>query len=242
MTSVGRAGEEARIGQLLCAWCAPIAMIMILSGLWAAGFLPPPSPSLSELEIQAFYQLNSLAIRAGGILLMCGCAFSYPFIAAISAQMMRMRGRPAALAATQLITGALSFVPPFITGLVWCAGAFRAELSASDVRLMNDIGWFFLLMPTPAASLQLGALGIAILCDDKAQPVFPRWLAYFNFWVAIFYLPCATVALFKTGPFAWDGLFGFWVPLVVFGAWMMIMFYMLASDARRGVAAAAPSS
>jgi hypothetical protein len=82
-------------------------------------------------------------------------------------------------------------------------------------------------MPAPPALLQLAAIGFAILGDTSPKPVFPRWIAYLNFWVAILFQPGALVPLFKHGPFAWDGLLAFWMPLGVLGIWVVVMFVAL---------------
>lgn len=37
-----------------------------------------------------------------------------------------------------------------------------------------------------------------------------------NIWVVILFLPAGIITLFKTGPFAWDGLIAFWIPALVF--------------------------
>jgi hypothetical protein len=53
--------------------------------------------------------------------------------------------------------------------------------------------------------------------------VFPRWLGYFNIWAAVSFMPGVLLIFFKSGPFSYQGLFVFWVPFAVFGAWIMIM-------------------
>jgi uncharacterized protein (DUF983 family) len=40
-------------------------------------------------------------------------------------------------------------------------------------------------------------------------------------------VPGVMCLLFKTGPFAWNGLFVFWIPLAVFGSWFVVMSLLL---------------
>ena len=55
----------------------------------------------------------------------------------------------------------------------------------------------------------------------------PRWLAYFNLWVAFLFVPGGLILFFKTGPFAWNGVFTFWLPLSIFSLWFIVMFVAL---------------
>ena len=71
------------------------------------------------------------------------------------------------------------------------------------------------------------AIGAAIVGDKSANPIFPRWVGFFNFWVAILFIPGALIPFFKSGPFAWNGLFSFWIPATVFGVWFIVMLTML---------------
>ncbi|MGE3297731.1 MAG: hypothetical protein AB7I68_10315 [Porticoccaceae bacterium] len=51
------------------------------------------------------------------------------------------------------------------------------------------------------------------------------------------FVPGGLLTFFKTGPFAWDGLFVFWVPLVVFLLWYGAMFVLL----RQAIAKSSPA-
>jgi hypothetical protein len=68
--------------------------------------------------------------------------------------------------------------------------------------------------------------GVAAFRPDR-PPADVLWVAYFNFWVGLLSLPGALIPLFKTGPFAWDGLLAFWLPLVVFGIWGPVMIWAM---------------
>lgn len=44
----------------------------------------------------------------------------------------------------------------------------------------------------------------------------------YSLWVAVL-LPASMILFFKSGPFAWTGVIGFWIPAVVFGTWYLVM-------------------
>ena len=69
--------------------------------------------------------------------------------------------------------------------------------------------------------------GAAILLDNRSEPLYPRWAAYFSFWCGILFLPGALASFFLSGPFAWNGILAFWLPLVVFFGWYIVMFFVL---------------
>jgi hypothetical protein len=67
------------------------------------------------------------------------------------------------------------------------------------------------------------ALAVAIFQDPNPRPVFPRWLAYANIWAAILFLPGGALMFFHDGIFSYHGLFVFWVPFFIFGAWILVL-------------------
>ena len=222
--------------QLLCAWCGVAFAILFTIGFWPlAHFMPPPSPTRGALEVAAMYQAHTNQIRLGLLVMMAASACILPFAAVITAQMKRMEDTPTVLSYLQLVSGGIGVVFFIVPCLLWSIAAFRPERDAELIHLMNDAGWLMFLMPFTTFIVQNFAIGLAILGDKSAQPVFPRWVAYLNFWVAVLFLPGGLLTFFKTGPFAWNGLFAFWVPFVVFFAWYVVMFMML----RKGIIAQA---
>jgi len=214
--------------QFLCLWCAPVYGVLISVGWWLlAGFVPPPLPSWGAAEIADIYVQNASGIRLGMVFMMAGLLFWMPFIAVTSAQIARMESKPHVLAYAQLLGGALSVAPVFISIMIWATLAFRAGHDPKTVLILNDMAWLVTTMPFGAIVVQLMAIGLAILGDRSEQRIMPRWVAFVNFWVALLSMPAALIIFFYSGPFAWNGIIAFWIPLVAFGIWFSVMVYAL---------------
>ncbi|WP_445187309.1 hypothetical protein ACTXG6_09070 [Pseudonocardia sp. Cha107L01] len=56
--------------------------------------------------------------------------------------------------------------------------------------------------------------------------MYPRWTAYFNVWAAVLFLPGGLAYFFRTGPFAWNGVFAFWVAASTFFLWLLVMTWL----------------
>lgn len=224
--------------QMLCTWSGPVFVAGFTVGFWfLAHYLPPPSPNVSATDIAALYQQHTGQIRLGMFLMMACSALVAPFVAVISVQMKRMEDGAGVLTYTQLSAGTVGILFLILPALLWTVAAFRPERDPNLILLLNDMGWIFFLMPFGTFVIQNLAIGIAILANSGPQ-IFPRWAGYFNLWVAVLFIPGGLLTFFKTGPFAWDGLFVFWVPLVVFLLWYGAMFVLL----RQAIAKSSPTA
>jgi len=214
--------------QFFCAWCGPIFMVMFGLGFVVfAKFLPPLPPSMDMNAVAANYQNNTTGIQLGMCIAMMGTAFLLPWAGIISQQMLRIKGAMYVWAATQFGAGLAGALIIIIPCLLWIAATFRPERDPQLTYLVHDIAWIMFVLPSPMAFIQSIAIGVAILSDPAEKPVFPRWAGYLNLWIAVSFLPAPVAAFFKTGPFAWNGLFPFWIPLVGFSSWFVVMFVLL---------------
>ncbi len=213
---------------MLCAWSGPMFMVVFGVGFWwIAGFVPPPSPSLSAADVAALYQQHTTSIRLGLAIALGSCGLIVPFVGLISAQIRRIQGISPAFCYAQLGAGSAGVLVLIIPMLVLEAVTYRPERDPNLTQMLNDLGWLMFIMPFTLASIQGAVLAAAILLDEAKRPVFPRWVAYFNIWVALLFIPGAVAVFFKSGPFAWNSVFPFWIPLVVFGSWFLVMFVVL---------------
>jgi hypothetical protein len=219
--------------QMLCLWCGPAAIALFLVGFWlVAGLVPPPSPDDSAREIQALYQGDTDMIRLGLLMSMFAGALTGPWVAAISTQLKRIEGQYSPLAYTQLGLGMLGVLLFIIPLFLMSAVAFRPERDPDLLLLLNDAAWLPFVGAFMPACIQSIAIALCIF-KDKAERVLPRWLAYFNLWVAFLFVPGGLILFFKTGPFAWNGVFTFWLPLSIFSLWFIVMFVALRKSIAR---------
>ena len=215
-------------GQMICAWCAIAFAVICLLGFYPfADFIPPMSPNLSAEEIAAIYQQNTVSMRFGILLIMSSAGLMCPFVAAIAMQMKRIEGGIGPYTATQIAAGSLTTLIFVVAAVFWTGAAFRPERDPAMIMLMNDLAWITLLMTFAPFIVQNFSLGLCVLSDKSATPIFPRWIGFYNFWVGVTFIPGGMLTFFKRGPFAWDGLFVWWIPFAFFFSWYLIMFSVI---------------
>jgi hypothetical protein len=231
MTTAQRSREQSapakpgdRQPQLLCAWAGSGAVILSALGLLAiAGFIPPQAPSAGAARIAHWYAGNATRIRIGLFVTMLGITLFVPFGTAIAIQTRRIENRPV-MTYVQIACVAIGALEGIVAMFIWAAAAFRAgHIDPATTRNINDLGWFAFMFDVPPFSLWVCAIGYTILRDPRPAPIFPRWVAYFNFWAAFLFLPADMMAFFKTGPFAWNGVLCLYIPVGLFFVWIVVM-------------------
>lgn len=209
--------------QLLCVWMGPIFALLFGLGFWLFAQFIPHAPSASAQEIADIYRANTAMIRLGQLILLLAGSLAAAFVAVISVQLRRIETRHPAFTYTQLVAGTVAVVLLVLPALVWTMAAFRPERAPELTQMLNDAAWILILMPFAPAFVQVMAIGLAILGDKARAPVFPRWAGFFNIWIGVLFLPGGLITFFKSGPFAWNGLFGFWIPVIAFFTWVFVM-------------------
>jgi hypothetical protein len=214
--------------QLFGIWCGPGYVAAVFIG-WAivAGFIPPHVPSAGADAIAASIGTEYGRIRVGMLILMFAAMLAIPFTAICSRYVTQIEGEAGVLTYSVLMGGLATAILTFYPAIWWLVAAFRPERLAEVIYMLNDMSWLQLIggisifLPLP-----LG-VGLAAFWDDSADPVFPRWTGYWSLWTVVMILPDQLLFFFHKGPFAWNGLFGFWIPLAVFGTWFLVISYVM---------------
>lgn len=219
--------------QRLFTWSGIAGVIVFFLGFVFAGFIPPPSPSLTPVAVATHYAEHANGIRFGMVLTLISGMFVLPMVGVISAQMRRIRGISSAVVYAQISAGAVGCVFFFLGAVAFLTAAYRPDRPMELTYVLNDFAWIMAVITWPPACMQCLVIGIAVLSDPATPPVFPRWVGFLNFWVAIGFLPSGLLPFFKSGPFAWNGLLVFWLAGSVFGAWFIAMTVVLLKAIRQ---------
>jgi hypothetical protein len=212
-----------RRAQLVCAWSGIAFTVVFFVGFWIfAGFIPPPAPGGTAAQIASVYAHNRTGIRIGLVITMFASGLLCPWFAVISIQMQRIEGRRSVLAYTQMIAGAATVLEFILPPMIWQTAAYRPERAVQTVQTLTDLGWLPFLGIISTAIIQGYSIGWVILADKRLEPVFPRWVGYFQFWVLTLLVPGSLIVFFTHGPLAWNGVLAWWLVLAAYFMWIVI--------------------
>jgi len=229
--------------QLWCVWAGPVFLVAYAIAFWGiAGFIPPPAPSSSAAHIAARYAEHRTGIRVGMLLGMIASFLIVPFFAIISVQIARAEQRWPILAVIQFGCALILEVYFVLCSMLWLAATYRPELDVATIRMLNDLGWLIFVMVFPGYVIQMLCIAVAAFTDRSPHPVFPRWVGWLCVWVALSGCGGGFAVFVKSGPLAWNGAVGFYIPLSVFAVWMSVMTYVLHTGISRATDLDAPVS
>lgn len=212
-----------------------LASIYFFGYAFLMKFFPPPPPSLSAEDVVQLYAEHNTRFRIGVVLaLICG-GFNQFWTVVIAAQMVRDEKGVPVWAIMQGTAGTLGTALFFLPPLFWGVASFSIGRDPGLTLLMHELA--FLTFITPVCMFPLQAIPIAVIClskkEDEYHSAFPRWLGYFSLWMTISAEAGVAALMFKSGPFAWNGLFPFWLPLSIFGFWIGAIIFMILRALKR---------
>jgi hypothetical protein len=188
---------------------------------WAviAGFLPPPQQTWGADRVKEFFEQPHVLI---GIVGYCVIAPLWvPMSITLSRIMARIEGRDGILHRIEYFGGIGTTFITLFSGVVWLTAAYQPESrSASEINLLNDLGWIIFDMTFMVTFLQYLSFGVCVLLQRGDNPLFPRWLSWLSFMVCASFVPIVLLPFLPGSPFAWDGLLTYWVALGLFFAWV----------------------
>ena len=217
-----------------CVWSGVTFFFLFFIACVGAGFIPPPSPHLTGEELLAIAAQNRTGFRVGMMAGYIGALLLVPWSVGISYFMARIEGgRFPVMAFVALGAGIANAVAFFLPFVFWSGAYYRLDNNPGLVRLLSDMTWLeFVMLYTPFF-LQTIAIAVVGLSDKSATPTFPRWFCFLSIWVCILVIPGGFAIFFESGPFAWNGLIAFWIPVTVFTIYFSAFVPLLFKAIRR---------
>jgi len=224
--------------QLVCAWCGPVFLLLFGIGLVAlAGFVPPPSANDTPQQAVRLYTEHHTRVQAGLSLMLFSTAFVAPWMAVICTQLKRIRiDGIMTLVYGQLIAGGAFLFVAIVPVMTMITASFRPERNPEITQALTDLAWIPFIMVFTTLLAQMAIVAAAVFLDPD-EAVFPRWVGYLSAWCGVLLLPAVLIPFFKTGPFAWHGIFQFWLAATLFFGWFAVMSYALVRAIRSEPAA-----
>jgi hypothetical protein len=208
------------------AWCGPLFLALFAVGLVPlAGFLPPPHAYDPPQQVVALYAEHHDRVLAGLVVMMTANILYGPWVGAVTARLRGPDGKMSVYGYGQLASGAAQIFVVVLPVMLMILVSFRIDRLPELTVTFNDLAWILFVMDFPPLGAQMLMVGLAVL-SGLAQGL-PRWLGYFNLWCVLLLLPAVLLPFFKHGPFAWHGLFEFWLAAVLFFGWITVMSFCL---------------
>lgn len=221
--------------KLWCAWSALGFLVVWGSGFGAlAGWIPPYSAALDAQQVAAIFQSNNTRILLGVMFMTVGAALYLPWTALLSDLIHPVEGDTHVLSRTQLVAGVMAQITFFIPPYFWGAAAYRPMRNPEITQALADTGWLIFITGIGPFILQYACVAVTIFSDRRATPLFPRWVGYLQVWISLSFVPAVIPFFVKSGPFSWNGIFVWWLPLTLFTVWFFTMFTLARKAVLRG--------
>jgi len=205
-----------------CAWMGPLFMAVFIVFWGVMGHnIPPWNPDLPATNVARWFRAEANTIRLGMVVAMTFTVCYAVWGLSIGRVMSRMVSRDSILIDLQVWGAGLTVVPVLVSTSFWLAGSFRPDALPDNVlQLLYDMAWLLIDLAYSVTSVQMFALGVAILKDKRKAPLIPRWFAWYGIWVGFMFIAECVMPFFKTGAFARDGVLNFWIEFMIWFVWV----------------------
>lgn len=209
-----------------------------LGWLVLARFMPPVAPSDSAAQVAERYADHHWALMLAAVAMMVSTVMLLPLGGLLTLLVWKIEGGVGMLTLMMAFSVPTTMVLTFYTGLSFDVAAFRLDRSPELVQAFDDAAFLQFMGGTPLFLSLMAVLGYAVLVTQPrvGTEVLPRWVGYVNVLVVVGFLPEVLVFLFQSGPFAWDGVVGFWIPAVLLIGYLVLSPFVLSPAVDRAFA------
>lgn len=218
---------------VITAWSSQVAMLLMFAAmLFGWHILPPPPPDMPLEQWVTHFSDNPTGVFIGAMSMMLGASIFMVFFGGLFSVLKRIEGQNSPLTYSMLMIVPFGFFTLLLMLVFLVETAYRPDVSPEIIRMLADMSIFLLVIPGLVGLVQYGITGLVILMDKREQPIMPRWVGYLSIWVGALSLPGIVIPFFKSGPFAWNGIFAFWIPAILFGIMLTALMWAMIQAAK----------
>lgn len=194
-------------------------------------------PARADLGLEAtkvwFTETHQWGVIVGCTLFYIAAGILTPGSVAFGIMLARIEGRWPLWSFTTAVCGVFISLIVFFNACAWIVSAYRDEFDASVIQAFYDWAWFAFLLGWIYLAIEMIATGVVELMDHRDEPMVPRWLTWLTFAGAATLIFAAGPAFFKSGPFAYHGLLAFYLPVVIWGAYIALTTWYMLKELKR---------
>jgi len=204
-------------------WCTWIfAALTVVGWLGIAHFYAPlPGDVSAETAKQWFTEEHRWGTIIGCTIFYIAAGLLTPGSIQFGIMLSKIEGRYPLWSITAGVCGIFISLIIFFNACAWIVCAYRVETSGDVIQAWYDWSWFAFLLGWIYLAIEMIATAVVEFQDTREVPMIPRWFSWLTLADAASLITAAGPAFFKSGPFAYDGLLGFYVPMVVWGTYLI---------------------
>ncbi|MFT3792289.1 MAG: hypothetical protein QM741_14730 [Rudaea sp.] len=209
-----------------CAWTGPLFLLVFIVCWGVLGYnIPPLSAELSAADMAQHFRLHANQVRAGMVGSMTfACLYVVWGLSITKVMEVVEAGRNNVMSTLQLWGAGLTVVPILVSSSFWLAGAYRPEaLDASILQLIYDMAWLLIDLAYAVTTLQMFALGVGFLADEREVPLVPKWVSWYSIWVGFMFVIEVLMPYFKGGFLARSGILNFWIEFLIWFFFILVL-------------------
>jgi hypothetical protein len=208
--------------QLFGAWSAPIFSVLTVGGwLGIAHFWRPAAADLTAAQTAHWFQVSHhTGVLIGCSIFLLATCFLAMWTAEMGLLLRELEGRSPIMAIGQVLAGVSIVVIVVINCSLWLGAAYRPGSNPQIAQALNDAAWLGFLIAWPLLSMQMLCVAVVALHDHRARPLFPRRASWASIVGAVLLVTAGGAAFTHSGPFAFHGVLGFYLPVVIWAAWL----------------------
>ena len=209
--------------QIWTAWTGPVMVVSyLICWIFLGHNIPPPAMSLSAADLVNNYYLKYHSSILLGMSFSAWLGVLYTAWSVQLAVLMWQREKLPILSLLQLCGGILTgwLLNMCAAMWAWCAAYAGAPgIDPSIIQTVHTMAWYVYDMTWTVTAIQLVGCGAFAILDKRLPVLFPAWAGWLALATAATFLPLTFLPYFKSGAFAVDGWFSFYIVFGIWGLW-----------------------